>query len=83
MVEGEGALLNIYHVIQLNHLRHPNTNADGGGAFARFMVSKEAQDVIRTIGVDKYGSPLFFPDAGKSEAELSENAGRFANRPYN
>ncbi len=81
VVEGEGALLNVYHVIHLNHLRHTNTNADGGAAFARFMVSKEAQDVIRTFGVDKYGSPLFFPDAGKSEEELSKNVGAVREPP--
>jgi tungstate transport system substrate-binding protein len=31
------------------------------------MVSDEAQKVISTFGVDKYGSPLFFSDAGKQE----------------
>jgi tungstate transport system substrate-binding protein len=34
------------------------------------MVSKKAQDLIKTFGVDKYGEPLFFPDAGKTEASL-------------
>jgi tungstate transport system substrate-binding protein len=34
------------------------------------MVSKEAQEVIRTFGVDKYGEPLFVPDAGKAEESL-------------
>jgi len=39
----------------------------GGKAFADFMVSPQVQDIIRTYGVEKYGQPLFFPDAGKPE----------------
>jgi len=36
------------------------------------MVSKEAQDMIKTFGVDKFGSPLFFPDAGKKVEDLGK-----------
>jgi tungstate transport system substrate-binding protein len=36
------------------------------------MVSKETQDTIRTFGVDKFGSPLFFPDAGKKVEDLGK-----------
>lgn len=70
LVEGDGVLLNIYHVIQVNPAKWPKVNADGGKAFADFMVGKEVQDIIRTFGVDKYGSPLFFPDAGKKVEDL-------------
>jgi len=45
-------------------------NVAGGKAFADFMVSKETQEVIRTFGVEKFGEPLFFPDAGKNEEAL-------------
>jgi tungstate transport system substrate-binding protein len=31
------------------------------------MVSPEAQEAIRGFGVDKFGAPLFFPDAGKRD----------------
>jgi tungstate transport system substrate-binding protein len=34
------------------------------------MISKETQEIIRTYGVDKFGEPLFFPDAGKREESL-------------
>ncbi|MGB4548629.1 MAG: substrate-binding domain-containing protein [Syntrophales bacterium] len=70
LVEGDGILLNIYHVIEVNPKKWPKANFAGGKAFADFMVSKETQDIIRTFGVDKYGSPLFFPDAGKKEEAL-------------
>ncbi len=72
LVEGDSILLNIYHVIEVNPKKWPKVNFAGGKAFADFMVSKEAQDIIKTFGVDKYGSPLFFPDAGKKEEALGK-----------
>ena len=70
LVEGDGILLNIYHVIEVNPKKWPKVNFAGGKAFADFMVSKETQAIIKTFGVEKFGSPLFFPDAGKKEEAL-------------
>ncbi|MBK8791714.1 MAG: substrate-binding domain-containing protein [Holophaga sp.] len=67
LCEGDAALLNVYHVIEVNPAKFPKVNAAGAKAFADFMVSKEAQDLITTFGVEKFGSPLFFPDAGKKD----------------
>jgi tungstate transport system substrate-binding protein len=67
LCEGDPLLLNVYHVIEVNPAKWPRVNAAGAKAFADFIVSAEAQKVITTFGVDKYGSPLFFPDAGKQE----------------
>jgi len=67
LVEGEKSLLNVYHVIEVNPAKWPKVNAAGATAFADFMVSAETQKTISTFGVEKYGSPLFFPDAGKAE----------------
>jgi tungstate transport system substrate-binding protein len=72
LVEGDAILLNIYHAIEVNPAKWPKVNNAGAKAFAGFMVSKETQSLIRTFGVDKFGSPLFFPDAGKKEEELGE-----------
>ncbi|HRT97900.1 MAG TPA: substrate-binding domain-containing protein [Planctomycetota bacterium] len=72
LVEGDGILLNIYHVIEVNPRKWPKANFAGGKAFADFMVSKDAQAVIKTFGVAKFGSPLFFPDAGKKEEALGK-----------
>lgn len=72
LVEGDTALLNIYHVIEVNSTKWPKANADGAMAFAGFMVSKKAQEIIKKFGVDKYGSPLFFPDAGKKVEDLGK-----------
>jgi tungstate transport system substrate-binding protein len=72
LVEGDKVLLNIYHVMQVNPEKFNKVNAVGAKAFADFMISAEIQEVIRTFGVDKYGQPLFFPDAGKIVAELGK-----------
>jgi tungstate transport system substrate-binding protein len=72
LMEGDAILLNIYHVIEVNPAKWPKVNAAGGKAFADFMVSKETQAMIKTFGVDKFGSPLFFPDAGKKVEELGK-----------
>jgi tungstate transport system substrate-binding protein len=72
LVEGDAILLNIYHAIEVNPTKWPKVNSAGAKAFADFMVSKETQEIIRTFGVDKFGSPLFFSDAGKKEEELGK-----------
>jgi tungstate transport system substrate-binding protein len=72
LVEGDAILLNVYHVIEVNPAKWPKVNAAGAKAFADFMVSKETQEIIKTFGVEKFGSALFFPDAGKKEEELGK-----------
>jgi tungstate transport system substrate-binding protein len=67
LMEGDPILLNIYHVIEVNPKKWPEINVAGARALADFMVSGEAQNIIKGFGVDKFGSPLFFPDAGKKE----------------
>ena len=72
LAEGDAILLNIYHVIEVNPAKWPKVNSAGAKAFADFMVAQETQGVIKTFGVDKFGSPLFFPDAGKKVEELGK-----------
>ncbi len=72
LVEGDAVLLNIYHVMEVNQAKWPKVNIAAAKAFADFMVSKETQEIIKTFGVDKYGSPLFFPDAGKKVEDLGK-----------
>lgn len=67
LLEGDPALLNVYHVIVPNPARLPKTNTDGGRAFKAFLVSADAQKMIGDFGKEKYGQPLFFADAGKPE----------------
>ena len=72
MVQGEKSLLNIYHVMQVNPEKFSKVNKDGGKAFVDFMVDPETQKIIAEFGKDKYGEPLFFPDAGKKLEELGK-----------
>jgi tungstate transport system substrate-binding protein len=62
--------LNIYHVIQVNPANCPKVNSAGAVAFSDYIVSPEAQALIASFGVDKYGQALFTPDAGKDESTL-------------
>lgn len=73
LVEGDPELLNVYHVMPVNPQKFPNLsiNAAGGKAFADFLVSPATQQVIADFGKDRIGQPLFFPDAGKREEELT------------
>jgi len=54
-------------VIVVSPKKHPGTNLRGAKAFADFMTAKGTQRLIGKFGADKFGQPLFFPDAGKRE----------------
>jgi tungstate transport system substrate-binding protein len=70
-VEGDPLFLNIYSVMEVNQERFPKVNRAGAAAFSEFIGGAEAQEIIRTFGVDRFGQPLFYPDAGKSEESLA------------
>jgi len=65
LVEGDTALLNYIAVIAVNPAKFTKVNAAGAKAFMDWLVSAEAQDIIKTFGVDIYGEALFFPNAKK------------------
>jgi tungstate transport system substrate-binding protein len=70
LLEGNNALLNVYHVITVNPEKWPKVNYEGALAFAKFMTNPATQKVIGEFGLDKFGQPLFFPDADKKDADL-------------
>ncbi len=69
-VEKDPPLINLYHVITVDPKKFPNLNVEGANAFAEHLLSPRTQELIAAFGVDKYGEPLFFPDAGKKEDDL-------------
>lgn len=71
LVEGDAALLNVYHVISVNPAKWPSVNTAGAAAFADYLTSPEGQALIGSFGVSEFGQPLFVPDAGKSEDQLA------------
>jgi tungstate transport system substrate-binding protein len=61
--EGDPAYFNNYHVMNVNPEKYPDVNIEGSRAFNAFCVSREAQEFLNEFGVEKYGEPLFYPDA--------------------
>lgn len=70
LLEGDNALLNVYHVITVNAEKWPAVNSEGALAFAKFIIDPATQAVIADFGMDKFGQPLFYPDADKTDADL-------------
>jgi tungstate transport system substrate-binding protein len=70
LIEGDNQLLNVYHVITVNAEKWTAANYEGALAFANFMIDPETQAVIGEFGMDKFGQPLFYPDADKTDADL-------------
>jgi tungstate transport system substrate-binding protein len=70
LVEGDTSLLNVYHVITVNPEKWEKVNYEGALAFLNFMIAKSTQEVIGGFGVEKFGQPLFYPDADKIDADL-------------
>lgn len=61
----ERGLLNVYHVIEVNPLGRPRTNAAGARAFADFIVSDDIQNLLEQFGRAESGEPLFVPARGR------------------
>jgi len=70
LLEGNNTLLNFYHVITVSPAKSDKINYDGAIAFANFMMDAATQEIIGQFGVEKFGEPLFIPDAGKDPKEL-------------
>jgi tungstate transport system substrate-binding protein len=68
--EGDKALLNIYHVIELTTRAGDRVQPTAAKAFADWLVGAKAQRMIGEFGEEEFGQPLFVPDAGKDESAL-------------
>ena len=58
-----GVLYNQYGVICVNPEKNDAINYEGAKAFQNWIVSEETQTLIGEYGVEKYGAPLFTPNA--------------------
>ena len=65
LVEGGKELWNSYRVIVVNPEKHPKTREKEAKLFAEWIVAPDTQKLIGEFGRDKYGQPLFVPDAVK------------------
>ncbi|NLU49171.1 MAG: solute-binding protein [Syntrophomonadaceae bacterium] len=63
MVRGDKLLFNPYGVIAVNPAKYPGIHHKAAMAFIDFITGVKGQSIIYTFGKDKYGKPLFTPDA--------------------
>ena len=63
LAERDPDLLNYIAVIRMNPTKFPRANAVGAKAFVDWLVSDEAQQLIKAFGVEQYGESLFFPNS--------------------
>ncbi|HHU32969.1 MAG: substrate-binding domain-containing protein [Zhaonellaceae bacterium] len=59
--KGDPSLLNPYGIIKVNSSKEQ----EAASAFINFIVGEEGQKIIGEFGKEKFGSPLFTPDAKK------------------
>ena len=64
--ENDEIMLNYITLIACNPEKLKNINAADAADFIAWLTGEEAQEIVRTFGVEKYGEPLFFPNAKKS-----------------
>jgi tungstate transport system substrate-binding protein len=57
LFKGDPVLVNVYHALCQPEGATPG--AELAGQFVDFLVSEEAQQIIRTYGVKQYGEPLY------------------------
>ena len=63
LVEGDAALLNVYHVYVVNPDRHEGVAAAQAEAFVAFLVEPETQALIARFRAEEFGRSLFTPAA--------------------
>jgi tungstate transport system substrate-binding protein len=61
--EGDPLMRNPYHVIVVSSEKHPHVHTRAARRFVEFLTSAPVQEAIGTFGKDRFGQPLFFPDA--------------------
>lgn len=56
-------LLNPYGVLAVDPGKHPGVNSDMANKFVQWIILPETQKLIGGFGADKFGQPLFYPNA--------------------
>lgn len=67
LVENDELLLNYITLIPVNSAKFPNINAQGAKDLIAWLVSADAQKIVKEFGKDKYGEPLFFPNSSEGK----------------
>lgn len=72
LAEGDERLFNQYGVIPVSGVSHP----EAARAFALWITGAEGQALIGDYGTERFGRPLFVPDAGRCELPGAGDPGR-------
>ncbi|HUT71114.1 MAG TPA: substrate-binding domain-containing protein [Desulfatiglandales bacterium] len=63
LCEGDNDLFNPYGIMAVNPAKFPSVNYVLAMAYIGWATSQEGQKIIREFGVEKFGQPLFIPQA--------------------
>ena len=63
LFKGDPILFNPYGIIAVNPERHPHVNYIMAMALIGWVTSQGGQKITEKYGKEKYGAPLFYPDA--------------------
>lgn len=61
--EGDARLHNVYHAWVVNPARHPSIDRERAEAFVAWLAAPETQALIGRFGAERFGRPLYVPDA--------------------
>ena len=67
LVGGDPVLRNIYHAYVVNPGKHPTVKRAEASRFVRYLTEPAVQRFIGRFGREKFGQPLFVPDAPSRE----------------
>lgn len=63
VVEGDSKMFNQYGVIPVNPDKNDEINSEGAKTFVDWILSEKTQKLIGEFGKEKFGQPLFTPNA--------------------
>jgi tungstate transport system substrate-binding protein len=72
LAEGDPLLANPYHVIVVAAGKHAPARHEAARKFADFLTAPATQQLIGDFGKDRFGQPLFFPDAAAGRGSGGE-----------
>ena len=69
LMSGDSRMKNFMAVIRVNPEKFEGINKEGALKLADWIVDLDAQKLIQSFGVDKFGEPMFFPNSDKWNAQ--------------